>query len=333
MFADPNTLNTQKRELLARGEPEFTYSQSRLCFTLCSPVELFEPKIRGVAPGPDGPTAAPDAKYSHADLFGPYAIGIDPLVSRQLGIVPTVYYSPTDRFGRRFTGDPGSIAGLNIQMIQRLKELRELCILLAQIERDIDIDGPPLPGDAVLTALNLTLPFEQAIEARVRQLPLAERRRLFTLFNIDRDYALNLVSFIEMMFSLFQETDSSIDGSALAFYQQREWRLIHHMRDGTSWYCLGDQPAFRNPLAPARSSQIAHLRRLLNASAPSPRDDAYFKSCWLLEEVDGSPVRAFLKCVVAPAADVDRFSRLLRDASCRAELVAAEELGYVGSPT
>jgi hypothetical protein len=329
VFSDPNTQNPRKQELLRQGEPEFTHSQSRLCFTLCEPEELFQPKIRGLTPGLQGPTATRDAERSHADLFGPFAIGLDPLASRQIGIVPAVYYSPSDRFGRRFNAEDGVIAGLNIQIIQRLKELRELCILLAYIERDVDIDGPPLPGDEILNALHLSLPFEAKVAERVRNLSLRQRKELFALFNIDRESALSFVSFIEMMFSLFQETDSHIDGSVLAFYQQREWRLIHHMREGTSWYCLGPQPAFRNPFAPARSREIRELRRLVSLSSTAPRDESYFSACWLLEEVDGQPIRTFVKSVIAPAASLPSLRQVLRDASCRADIVAAEEFGFV----
>jgi len=76
------------------------------------------------------------------------------------------------------------------------------------------------------------------------RLSVAQRRELFELFNTDREPALSLVGFIDMMLSLFQETDSYFDHSPLAFYQQREWRLIHHMRESAIWYCLGDSQAF-----------------------------------------------------------------------------------------
>jgi hypothetical protein len=328
VFPDSETQNGHKQALLKAGEPEFIYSQSRLCFTLCSPEELFESKIRGLAEGPDHPAHSPGAQRSHADLFGPYAVGLDPVASRQLGIVPTIYYSPTDRSGHRFRSFDGGIGGLNIQMIQRLKELRDVCILLAYIERGLDIGGPPLPGEDILKALNLSLPFEAATEDRVRRLSIVERSRVFSLFNIDRDSALSLVSFIEMMFSLFQETDSSIDATILAFYQQREWRLIHHMREGTSWYCLGQQPLFRNPLARARAGEIAELRRLLETTSGQRRDESYFRACWLLETVDDEPIREFVTCVIAPAAGIAAVRRILRASSCHAEVVAAEDLGY-----
>ena len=36
------------------------------------------------------------------DLFGCFAVGIDPLVARKIGIMPAYYYTPSDLHGNKF---------------------------------------------------------------------------------------------------------------------------------------------------------------------------------------------------------------------------------------
>jgi hypothetical protein len=131
-----------------------------------------------------------------------------------------------------------------------------------------------------------------------------------------------------MMLSLFQETDSTSDGSLHAFYQEREWRLVLHMRQGMRWYCLGEQPWFRNPLANARRREIRYLRDLVELVSGQPRDEAYFRNCWLLESVDGAPIRSYIASVIAPSVAMPEVRTMLATRGCAVEPLPAEEFGY-----
>jgi hypothetical protein len=325
----PNTRNHLKLGLVARGEAEYTHMQSRMCFTLCEERELFEAVSRGYSSPASGkrPRLA-----SHADLFGPFALAVEVPAARQIGILPATYYSPVDALGRRYDARDGR-PGLHVQMIQKLKELRDVSVILAIIERSLGVDGAELPSEAMLKALDIELPYQPAIMAKAYQLTATQRRELFELFNTDRESALGLIGFIDMMLSLFQETDSHVEGdhTPLAFYQQREWRLIHHMRRGARWYCLGRQPDFRDSLARDRSSAIRELKRVVNDLGGVPRTEAYFKSCWVLEEVDGAPLRGYISCVVVPARQLVSTRDCLRQYGCVADVIPAEDLGYAGS--
>lgn len=329
VYASRGTENSEKKKLSREGKVEFSHSQSRLCFTLCEEYELYEPKIRGLLPGEKGPVAGGHDVLAHSDLFGPYAVSFDPVVSRRLGIVPTNYFAPSDVFGERFKGTGTNVPGLGIQMIQRLKELRDLMIAIAMIEESVRIHGVTLPGRDVIDALGLTLPFEGQVSSRIKSLSYRNRLRIVELLDIDREVALNLVSFTEMMLSLFQETDSTIDGRILAFYQQREWRLIHHMRPGMVWYCLGHQPEFRNPLSNVRRGEIEAIRQALQSAAEGrDRSPDYFRHCWLLEAVDGSHVREYVSTVIVPANKIDEASGIVRETGSDADIVPAEDFGY-----
>lgn len=296
-----------------------------MCFTLCEERELFQRFARGYVPPSFRSERPPLA--AHADLFGSCSLGIDVPAARQIGILPTTYYSPVDAQGKRYRALDGQ-PGLHLQIIQKLKELRDLSVVLAIIERSLAVGDELLPTDEMLNALGLGLPYQPEIIKKAYNLPVEQRREVFELFNTDREPALSLVGFIEMMLSLFQETDSYIDGTPLAFYQQREWRLIHHMRKGALWYCLGPQPVFRNPLARSKLAAIRELRQVVDDVGGVRRDDDYFSNCWVLEEIDGIPLRDFISSFIVPVRRLAATTDSVRRFGCRADIVPAEDLGY-----
>jgi len=215
-------------------------------------------------------------------------------------------------------------------MIQRLKEAREVLVLLGLIEADLEVSGGSMPPLEVIDSLGYDLPFERSIVAKVRALSAEQRMQIFQHFNIDRSPALHLVSYLEMMMGLFQETDSSLDGTPYAFYQQKEWRLIHHMRQGMSWYSLGPQPLFRDQLAPYRQEEVRRLRALLRSQF-GPRDESYFASCWVLEEVDGRLVSDYVSQIIVPRRARPLVAGLLARYGGDVPLLDAEEFGFRGS--
>lgn len=324
IHANRHTTNEDKIHLLRVGEPEIRFPQSRLCFTLCSEEELYQPVVRGIEPGEAGPVGGDQTPRSHADLFGPYAVCLDPIMARRIGIVPTFYFSPNDMFGSRFQTAGSQVPGLNLQVIQSLKELRELLILLALIERSVPLpNGGKLPPLELLRARGLHAPFEKKLEQRISDLALDKRREVFELFDNDRSAALGLIDFVEMMLSLFQETDSTIDGRALAFYQEREWRLVFHHRKGMVWFPLIDQPHL--PISPrGRTEQINAIRLLLGY-----RDPDYLKHCWVLEAVDGQPIREIISKIIVPCRALPKVRTLMARKAGNVPIVAAEEYGYV----
>ncbi len=329
IYSDRTTQNVEKQLRLKSGDPEYTLSQSRFCLTLCEASELYEPEERGIrAREAAPPGSGPDDTMllqSHADLFGPWAIGFDPIASRRLGILPTIYFAPTDMFGQRV--GHSSAPGLSVQMIQRLKETRELLVLLALIEADLKVGEWSLPSLHMIDSLGYDLPFEVSVVSGIRALSAEQRRQIFQHFNIDRGPALDLVSHLEMMMGLFQETDSTLDGTPYAFYEQKEWRLIHHMRDGMVWYSLGRQPSFRDPLAPFREEEVGRLRTLLQAQF-EPRNETYFESCWVLEAVDDQLVSNYVSMVIVPRRSRSLAAAVLDRFGAEVPLFDAEEFGY-----
>ena len=177
----------------------------------------------------------------------------------------------------------------------------------------------------MLEALELDLPFEPEVMARLRGMPSCRRRDLLRLFETDREIALNLVGVLEVLLSLFQEADSSIDESFLSFFEQREWRIVHQMRVGTLWYCLGARPEFQNPLAEDMRDCIRHLRALLERQG-GRRPEGYYENAWVLSRIDGARAAEFIDEVIVPRRYRDRARDIFREAGLGPEILASEAI-------
>ncbi|MEP6018887.1 MAG: hypothetical protein ABJ251_10460 [Paracoccaceae bacterium] len=328
IFADPNTEYTEKHRLIAERKPERQHVQSRVCFTLCTAGELYKKCMRGLSPSSSGPRYDQGQIASHADLFGPLAIAIDPIVARRIGVVPTSYYSPNDIFGAKYEGGLDSVPGLNFQIISRLKELREIVVVLAYVEGGLTKNGYTFPSYKELISLEQDLPFDRALLDRILGMREDEKQHLFGLFDLDREPAFNLVGFVDMMLNLFQQTDSSFDDEILAFYQQREFRLIHHMRKGMEWYSLGSHPDFVNPHQKSKKREIKHLRKIISNFRSAKTTERYFKHCWQLEAVDGHQMRDYIDHIIAPRKDKNWIRKELKNYGIQIEVLEAETHGY-----
>src|SRR5690242_2488019 len=111
LFPNYNTQNKEKQQFLWDHQPHDEIIQSRASFTLADALELS--KEYELIQNQTATHAA------HTDLFGDFAIGLDPIEARALGIMPTVYYYRHDVetvFART--------AGLATQIIERLDEVR-----------------------------------------------------------------------------------------------------------------------------------------------------------------------------------------------------------------
>ena len=310
IYPPPLTPNAEKKELLRRGEPELMVVQSCFCATLCESPELFASRY-----GHETST--------HVGLFVPMAIGLDPIRSRQMGFVPTVYYTrrPIPAFAERGMREFAT----QVELIQRLKEVRDVLIALAHVEAGLEIEDFRLPTLQMLDALKLGLTYESDVTVRLRGTPAAERREILRLFDTDREIALNLVGVVEVLLSLFQEADSSIDESFLSFFEQREWRIVHQMRSGTSWYCLGHRPGFMNPLSDEMREDIADLRDFLDRHG-GPRPEGFFENTWVRVGIDVARPAEFIDEVIVPGALCSKAREMFWQAGLRPEIMASEDI-------
>lgn len=287
LYPNYATENEEKLKFLRAKTHHDEIVQSRACFTLLNTLELTE--------GHETREAA------HIDLFGEFAIGLDPLEARELGIAPTVYYYRHDMgAGSRRT------AGLGSQIVERLDEIRSVFSVLSYIEAQANsgIDNVAFPSAEKLKEMGIHVKFQKDIEAALARLTAPEAALIFRLFNTDRVPAWNLVDFIEIMLSLYQTTDSTIEDAPLAFFHQREWRLVHHMMPGLIWFGLGSQSHRRDPWAQEFRNDRREIRKFISGASHKSESDLawYFNHSWVLAGTETRQFRDFVRQVVVPEA-------------------------------
>lgn len=292
LYPNPNTENEEKKEFIRKGEPHFKIVQSRACFTLSETIEL----RKGY-----NMLLGENSRYvTHTDLFGEFAIGLDPIEARELGIVPTFYYYNNQ------TMDPvGKIPGLGEQIIERLDETRTLFSILSYIETMANPERTDLfQSQEKLREMGIVVAFEQNIQNKLARLPEELAKLFFELLDTDRVPGWNLVDFINMMLSLYQKTDSTVEDAPLAFFQQREWRLVHHMCEGLNWFGLGNHHAYRNPNALAFAKNIKRIQDLAKDLSSSKDKDYFswfFDHCWVMAGTYKKHFRDYIREIVVPA--------------------------------
>lgn len=293
LYPNYETENKEKQKCLREDRHHDEIVQSRACFTLADTLEL----TKEYELSQDQPAR----HEAHVNLFGEFAVGLDPVGARALGIMPTVYYYRHD------IHDPSAItAGLGAQIVERLDEIRSVFSVLSYIEAKANVGGEDdmvFPAPEVLRDMGIRVRYESGIESEIAKLKTKDASRIFRLFNTDRVPAWNLVDFVEIMLSLYQTTDSTVEDAPLAFFQQREWRLVHHMMAGLSWFSLGIHPSYRNPLAREFAGAISDIKNFVRKASPYRGEDYltwFFNHCWVLVGTADFHFRDFVREIVVP---------------------------------
>jgi hypothetical protein len=293
LYPNYKTENRYKRNFVTTGEPHDRIVQSRGCFSLVDTPGLskeYELMLSG------------KVRYAaHSDLFGPFAIGVNPLEAREFGAMPTVYYYRHD------LGPAGlRTAGLGSQIIERLDELRGILTVLSYVEgiaKRGTSDEEYFPPADRLKRMDIKIRYQDEIEADLERLGGVAANRIFDLFNTDRVPAWNLLDFVEIMLSLYQTTDSAKEDAPLSYFNQREWRVVHHRMAGLVWYGLNDHPDERDPFAKRFGYAIDDIRESIfefNREKSEEFVDWYLDHCWVLAGTENAHFRDFVRQIVVP---------------------------------
>jgi hypothetical protein len=275
----------------------FNLHQTRACFSLSTLDGLFE-EDRDESERP-----------SHAALFGHFAVGIDPAYAPDLGILPVIHY---------YDYEPGDLNdGLNSlspYLIDRLVEIRSLLSILAHVKA---IAHPELPytfDRAKLSEMEIVPHYEPKVERLLASLDRDFGRRMFQFFDTDRVPVWNLVESIDVLLSLFQTAHSRVRHRFLAYYQQREWRLIQHNTRTSVLYCLGEKSWVDREDDPSTIAKKLAFRKALEpvlTHAPNLRES--LGSCWVLESTGNHHIRDYISQIVAPARCLTDLRAIARD--------------------
>lgn len=243
---------------------------------------------------------------SHFDLFGPVGFGLDPIQARRIGIMPAMYhYSASDVSDTAPT-----------ELLRRLAETRQTLLSLHLIE---ERSGAPLPHThtpimserTTSEALGL-VPSSQSQRLLLEKLAASDAQLVADLFYFDRRAFWELVDKLEFLLGLFQDTDSTIEESRLAFFEQREWRLPYNSQENTRWYCLGGQPKIRDPNRTDNTSNAEKTLAALEAARGRSLSEEEKKATWVLKEVDGRPFSRMIREIICPREQREDAAKLIQ---------------------
>lgn len=304
LYPNYHTENKQKKEFLRAGKSHDSIIQSRACFTLADARELSQ--VYEITSDNEKQHVA------HIDLFGEFAIGLDPLDARALGILPTVYYYKQD-IGEGFR----KTAGLGWQIVERLDEARNVFSILSYLEcwsnKGPEYD-PIYPNAERLREMGILIRHQPEIEQELAKLEAKDADLILRIFDTDRVPAWNFVDFIQMLLSLYQTADSTIADAPLAFFRQKEWRIIHHKTEHLAWFGLGQHKSYRNPLALKYCDAINELRDFIRTGRNDP-SEWYLDQCWVLARSGDRHFRDFVREIVVPQSHVERAKELVESKS------------------
>ena len=289
------------RKSSSLAKDEIVTMQTRACFTHCSLSELREPKVV-VQFAMEGECESQSKKANHLELFGPFAIALDPIEARRVGVMPVIYFY---RMSHIDNLDPEELLSGSEDLLRRLSEVRQTLIALHIIEERSQtqyipfIDTDYLEERTSSESLGLSLSDPKA-KLNLDRLCKLKARYFIDFFQFDRRTFWQLVDRLEYLLGLFQDTDSNSENSPMAYYEQREWRLPLDFQVNTVWYSLGSHPKIRDSeskLFAEKASQILDLYQTLRLEKISQEK---LNATWVLYFVDGKPFGHMIKEIICP---------------------------------
>jgi len=287
------------------GEPPKTcFDQERACFTLVAREELQTPRLAGRIGG---------APASHADLFGEFAIGLDPVRARRLGVVPVMYFY-----------DGEGYANMSRELLFRLRDLRTLAVAVARIEGRGTMPERDVRSEAELAEKGIVLEGEPRVAPLLDALPPAFARSVHELLDTNRVPAWNLVEWLDIALNLFQTADSRTTPGSLAYFQQREWRIVRLFGEHVACHLLAvPTDADGDPFTRVRGEVRARLAEI----DPVFFDDRRLARSSLLSGAAGEPFFDFVDEVVCPMPAAPAVQNLLEQANLDEEFDVFDDTG------
>ena len=294
--ASPNSPRLDKIALMRRKEPMFKLRQTRACFTLTTAEGLF-------VADPTSPQ-----NNSHACLFGRFAIGVETEFAPDLGILPVIHYYDYEMDNTKKGNS------LSPYIVDRLFEIRNILAVLSHLKA---IAHPELSyafDRKTLGDMGVNIHYEKTIEKLLEKVSREEARLIFRYFSTDRVPMWNLVESIDILLSLFQSVHSRSRNRPLAYYEQREWRLIHHNSKSNTAYSLGDSSWVDRPddFEIRKKKKVVHelIRPMIDCS---PHLKLNISRSWVLESVNNRHFRDYISQVVVPKSCEEEARSMIRE--------------------
>lgn len=293
----PYTSRADKRELIQKGEPMLILRQKRACFTLSTAGGLFE-RREGIS-----------EHRSHAELFGQFSIGVDPVHASTLGILPVIHYYDY------LPGGADEVRNaVSPYLVDRLVEIRNLLSILSHIKATAHPELPYALTREILCDMHVEPYNEDEIVSLLDKLDKRTARSVFKLFATDRVPMWNLVESVDMLLALFQTTHSRSRNRHLAYYEQREWRLIQHGTQSHSTYSLGERSWIDSPdNEETVKKKKVFVQSIKDVLYYSPWLKESLSESWVLESTGGLPFRDYVGEIVVPQVSAPPVRKLLQE--------------------
>jgi len=271
-------------------------SLARICFSEMSIPEMLNKEV---------PINGHEA--NHFDIFGPFAIGISTETSRNLGAMAVL--------SRASTFSPG--ATFSDVFLEAVEDIHTMVVTLAHIEslahRDHDYFGQrghalamkDLGKQGVFVSYAEIQKRIESVIAKTTECRALEIEEVFEEIDPDRLPFWQLAQRLNWFLDFVQEADSTQQRRELAYYKQREWRIVQAFRPGLTFVPLGSAQLAQKKLKSLRDHAADFLRYW---------DNADFDECWLLSGLHGQPISKYITEVVCPEHASSDVARLLQSA-------------------
>lgn len=309
----PETLRIAVNAASQRKQPcAKNFTQIRACFTLLSRSQLFRPRA------PIGNSDNVRSR-SHADLFGNFAIGLNPIRARELGAVAVTYFY-------RSPGQASESDNVALEMLFRLRELHVLLCALAYLEARGRPAGRTLVPIEVLRESNLALhgeAREEDVERKILSLDERTAALIYECLDTDRVPAWNLADWVEILLNSYQTADSKEDSTSLEYYEQREWRLIRMVGTDSRLFPLRESDSGDRHL-------LSSVRSTLQDCDPAFFTEAKLAESWLLTGTSTRSFFDYVEEIVVPSATTPEVEKLLQSRRLAPHFEMREVMGVAG---
>ena len=223
-------LTHEELDIPLRDQRHEKFDQVRACFTLLRREELWTGK----------PTHGDDRLGpSHSEMFGNFAIGIDPISARKFGMGPVKYFYLTE---------PSDSSNITVELLRNLWELRSLALIVSAMEWKACIEGhKPIPPEEL--EKKLTCQSCKEVKEKWEAIQSSDKatvRKALGYLDTVRKPAWSLVDSIDLALCFYQTVDvvgrdrrTAPRRGLLGNFQLHEWRLPLFYHDSVSVAELG----------------------------------------------------------------------------------------------
>lgn len=276
--------------------PEITEWQERR-----SDGELSEP-VQNIQKTCSFTELAPSELPKHSGKFGRFSVEFDVQTFRELGGIP-VFYLP--RASRKDRG----LESLAAALMVRTGEIQTLLARLAELENDV----------SVTVDMNRFFGYEKNGKIFRTRCTYGGATDLIEFLTDGAEPVIILSNALRALSAFFYPAERSAQSDSLAYYRQREWRLIANMSH------LGEE--IDRDLTDSEKARLIAIDSDFFGKEMEFRTGKYrlVDQCRLFNKLEGKPLIQYASRVIVPSDAIAKAKELLKE-SAEPQVVALEDM-------